>query len=56
MEASARDLGARVQSSVSKNTDLLVTGEKPGSSKLKKVQSLGTRRMEEADYLVLLRG
>jgi DNA ligase (NAD+) len=54
MEAQARDLGARVQSSVSKNTDLLVTGEKPGASKLKKAQALGTRRLEEADYLLLL--
>jgi DNA ligase (NAD+) len=54
MEARARELGARVQSSVSKNTDLLVTGEKPGASKLKKAEALGTRHLQEAEYRDLI--
>ena len=56
LEAHARELGATVQSAVSKNTDLLVTGEKPGGSKLKKAEALGTRRLDEGAYLALLDG
>ena len=46
--------GARVSSSVSKRTDFLVTGEKPGS-KLKKALDLGVEVLEEDDVLRILK-
>lgn len=49
MENEARAMGAEVGSSVSKNTDLLVVGEKAGS-KLTKAQQLGVSVMTEAEY------
>ena len=53
MKKQARSLGADVQSSVSKKTDLLVVGEKAGS-KLEKAKSLGVRVLSEGSYLDLL--
>ena len=47
-------VGARVSSSVSKRTDFLVTGEKPGS-KLKKALDLGVEVLEEDDVLRILK-
>ena len=47
-------VGARVSSSVSKRTDFLVTGEKPGS-KLKKALDLGVEILEEDDVLRILK-
>jgi len=46
--------GARISSSVSKRTDFLVTGEKPGS-KLKKALDLGVEVLEEDDVLRILK-
>ncbi len=46
-------LGARVSSSVSKNTDLLVAGDKAGS-KLVKAQDLGVKTIKEAELIDLL--
>ena len=46
--------GARVSSSVSKRTDYLVAGEKPGS-KLKKALDLGVEVLEEDDVLRILK-
>ena len=48
----AERLGATVQSAVSKNTDILIVGEKAGS-KLKKAQELGIQIMEADDFIKL---
>ncbi len=47
--------GGRLLSGVSKNLDLLVVGEKPGS-KLKKAQELGIEVLDEAAFLARVRG
>ena len=44
--------GGRVASSVSKNTDCLIAGEKAGS-KLRKAQDLGIRIVDEAEFVSL---
>ncbi|WP_157154593.1 NAD-dependent DNA ligase LigA [Brachyspira murdochii] len=46
----AERLGATVQSAVSKNTDILIVGEKAGS-KLKKAQDLGIQIMEANEFI-----
>ncbi|WP_295296252.1 NAD-dependent DNA ligase LigA [uncultured Brachyspira sp.] len=46
----AERLGASVQSAVSKNTDILIVGEKAGS-KLKKAQELGIGIMEADEFI-----
>ena len=48
----AERLGATVQSSVSKNTDILIVGEKAGS-KLKKAEELGIEIMPADDFIKL---
>jgi DNA ligase (NAD+) len=55
-EASARleALGAKVTSSVSKNTDLVVAGEKAGS-KLERAKTLGVEVIGEAELAEILR-
>lgn len=50
-----RALGAKVSSSVSKNTDYLIAGEKAGS-KLTKAQSLGVKVLSEQDLIQILNG
>jgi len=55
-DAKARliELGAKVSASVSKNTDLVIAGEKAGS-KLKKAQELDIQVMDEEEMLKLFR-
>jgi DNA ligase (NAD+) len=46
-------LGGKNVSSISKNTDILLVGQKAGS-KLEKAKKLGVEIMEEKDFLVRL--
>src|SRR5438128_7054461 len=52
-EAKLRKLGAKVTSSVSKNTDLLFVGASPGS-KLATARSLGVEVLDEASLFEVL--
>jgi DNA ligase (NAD+) len=53
--ALVKSAGGKVVNSVSKKTDYVVAGEKPGS-KLAKAESLGTDVLDEAGLLGLVRG
>ncbi|WP_348662678.1 NAD-dependent DNA ligase LigA [Chlamydia vaughanii] len=52
-EASIRNCGGKIASSVSKNTDYVVVGQDPGS-KFKKAQELDIPTLNESDLLELL--
>lgn len=54
MKKRALELGAKVQASVNKKTDLLIIGEKVGAKKIEKAESLGTEVMTEQTYLDLI--
>ena len=49
-KAKLQALGAKITSSVSKNTDLVIAGENPGS-KLEKAQRLGTETWDESRFV-----
>lgn len=49
IESQLTDMGAKVGSSVSKNTDLLIVGAEAGS-KLDKAKALGVRTLSEEEY------
>ncbi len=51
MQMAARQLGARVQTSVSGATDMLVCGEKVGAAKISKARALGIDILSEDAYL-----
>jgi DNA ligase (NAD+) len=53
INAKIEELGAKAGSSVSKNTDYLIAGEKAGS-KLAKAQSLGVKVLTEDEFLAML--
>ncbi len=55
MQAEARMLGARVQSSVTGKTDYLVCGEKVGAKKIEKAKRSGGRIISETDYLNMIK-
>jgi DNA ligase (NAD+) len=46
----AQEAGARIASSVSKKTDLVVVGENPGS-KAAKAEELGVETIDEREFL-----
>ena len=54
MQENARKLGATVQSSVNKKTEILVIGDKVGAKKIEKAEALGTEVITEAAYLELI--
>lgn len=56
MQENARKLGANVQSSVNKKTEILVIGDKVGAKKIEKAEALGTQVLTEVDYLALIAG
>ncbi|MGC0371411.1 MAG: hypothetical protein DGJ47_000100 [Rickettsiaceae bacterium] len=49
-KSQAESLGAKVVSSISSNTDMLIVGEKAGS-KLKKAQDLGVKTLSEDEWI-----
>jgi DNA ligase (NAD+) len=49
-----RRLGGDVSSSVSKETDFVVVGKKPGS-KYNKAKNLGVRILEEKEFLRMIK-
>ena len=54
MKKRARALGATLASGVSKNLDLMIVGEKPSASKVKKAEAAGVRVLDESEYLAFL--
>lgn len=53
-EEKLRERGATVTSGVTKQTTNLITGEKPGKSKIEKAQKLGIPMLDEEDFLKLI--
>lgn len=54
IEEFIESLGGRVSSSVSKNTDYVIVGEKPGS-KLKKARELGVKTITEDEFVDMIK-
>ncbi|PHR25205.1 MAG: DNA ligase [Desulfotalea sp.] len=54
MKKQAKSLGAKIGSSITGKTTLLVCGEKVGASKLKKAGDLGVKILSESEYLQLI--
>jgi len=54
IETKLKELGAKVASSVSKNTDWLIVGDKPGS-KLDKARALGVKTLTEDEFEAMVR-
>ncbi len=54
-EDKLRALGATVTSSVTRNTTALIIGDKPGKSKLEKADKLGIQKIDEKEFLNLLK-
>ncbi len=56
MEAKAKELGAKVTSSVNGKTDYLICGENVGAAKTNAAREKGVTVLLEADYLKLIEG
>ncbi len=56
MKKQAKGLGAKVGTSITGKTDMLVCGEKVGASKLLKAEQLGVKILSETEYLQLIEG
>ncbi len=54
MQQRAKELGAKVGSAVSGNTDLLICGAKVGAAKLTKAEKLGVQVIGEEEYLAMI--
>jgi DNA ligase (NAD+) len=54
-KAKAEKLGAKIVSSISANTDLVIAGEKAGS-KLKKAEELSIKVISEKEWLEIIKG
>lgn len=54
LKKSIEHYGGQLTSSVSKNTDYLLAGEKPGPSKITKAKKLNIRTISETDYLKMI--
>ena len=55
MKKNAFELGAKIQSSVSGKTDILICGKNAGSAKIDKAEELGVQVMSEDDYVIFLK-
>jgi len=56
MKRQAKVLGAKIGSTITGKTDILVTGRRVGETKLKKAEELGVKVMSESDYFALIGG
>ena len=54
LEQMVQDNGGKLQSSVNAKTSFIVAGEKPGSSKIKKANELGTKIIGEDEFLAMI--
>lgn len=54
LEQMVQDNGGKLQSSVNAKTSFIVAGEKPGSSKIKKANELGTKIIGEEEFLAMI--
>lgn len=54
LEQMVGDNGGKLQSSVNAKTSFIVAGEKPGSSKIKKANELGTKIINEDEFLAMI--
>ena len=54
MKKNALEHGAKIQSSVSAKTDILICGENVGLAKIDKAEELGVQVMSEQDYVIFL--
>ncbi len=54
IEIMADEMGASVSGNVSKSTDMLVAGDKPGDSKLAKARAFGAMVISEAAFFELV--
>ena len=54
MEKEAKNMGARIGTSVTRNTSILVTGDRVGATKTKDAEEKGVRILSEDNYLEMI--